>query len=459
MTLWRYIKKRMLEHPQQLLIENSTSITYAEAIEYAENFSRKLSVESCCAVLCSSEMMCAIALLSCLCANVTAVPLSARYGELHCNKILAAIGSAAIITDDVTGLRINKLSNGSYVKPYKHPALIMCTSGTTGTPKGVMLSEKNIFTNLNDIDAYLMIDSNDTILIARPLYHCAVLTGEFLVSLINGLKIYFYSGMFNPYVLKNMISDLQITVYCGTPSQMNMLTKFNNDNAYSSVKTICISGECLSSTVSGKIVNEFPKANVYHVYGLTEASPRVSYLPPNLFRENSESVGIPLSSISVKILKSDGSIAGSNEEGILWIRGDNVMIGYYNAPEETKRVIVDGWLCTGDIATIDKNGFIKIKGRYDNLIIRGGMNIYPQEIENTLHQNHKVEDVFVYGIKDQYDTMQIGMKITGDFKDVDEVKKICITMLPKFQIPSYIELLDELPKNASGKIIRAKDHD
>ena len=454
MTLWKYIKHHMLSHSQQLLIENNIRITYAEVIEYVEEFSKTLSGQTCCAILCSSEMMSAITLLSCLCANVTAVPLSTRYGILHCEKILNTIGPTAIITDEGTELRINKLPNSSYVPPDKHPSLIMCTSGTTGNPKGVMLSEKNILTNLKDINAYLMINSADQILIARPLYHCAVLTGELLISLINGLKIYFYSSDFNPNILRDMIRDFQITVYCGTPTQINMLTRFNKNNAYSSIRTMCISGECLSSQISQSIINNFPNANVYYVYGLTEASPRISYLPPHLFHINSECVGYPLNSISIKIINADGNIAKTQEEGLLWIKGDNIMIGYYNAPEETKKILVDGWLCTGDIATIDNNGLLKIKGRYDNLIIRGGMNIYPQEIENALRKNPKVKDVLVYGTKDKYNTMQICMKISGDFKNIDEVKEVCLAMLPKFQIPTYIELIDELPRNASGKIIR-----
>ena len=130
-----------------------------------------------------------MALLSCFAANTPAVPLSIKYGENHCKKIMDLIQPSCIITDTDGELQVVYLSYTDYKKMGPHPALIMCTSGTTGVPKGAMLSEKNIITNVKDIAEYFNIDNKDSILISRPLYHCAVLTGEFLVSLIKGVKI------------------------------------------------------------------------------------------------------------------------------------------------------------------------------------------------------------------------------------------------------------------------------
>ena len=131
------------------------------------------------------------------------------------------------------------------------------------------------------------------------------------------------------------------------------------------------------------------------------------------------------------------------------------MLGYYRDPEKTREVLKDGWLYTGDIAVMNDAGFLKIKGRNDDLIIKSGMNVYPAEIEGSLKQDPRVKEVLVYGLRSPLGT-QIGMKLVGDFSSVEEVKHLCLKTLPSFQVPSVIELMDELPKNGSGKIIRGK---
>ncbi len=453
MKLWNYIKTEMLKHPYQTISDENKKITYCDMINIVEKNACNVKGEKCCAILCSSELMAALALLTCFAAGVTAVPLSLRYGEKHCKKIIDTISPTAIITDEKGFLFISKCDNSEYKTPQIRPALIMCTSGTTGIPKGVMLTEDNILTNLKDICDYFDISSEDKILIARPLYHCAVLTGEFLTSLVKGLDIVFYSEQFNPQTIINIIDENGISVFCATPTLMQLISRFKRTSKGDCLRVLCISGECMNKSIARRILKSFPKADIYHVYGLTEACPRVSYLPPELFLEHSDFVGVPLKSVSLRIIKKDGTIAKSNEEGVLWIKGNNVMLGYYNCPEQTAKMFEGEWLCTGDMAIIDSNGLLKIKGRNDDLIIRAGMNIYPQEIEGNLRTDLRVRDVLAYKVDNEYGT-QIGLKISGDFTNSDEVKKMCQTLLPSFQVPSIIELLDELPKNGSGKIIR-----
>ncbi len=455
MDLWSTIKSALLKNPKQTLNENRTSITYEELALFAEVFAEKLTGQQCCAILCGSEMVTSMALLSCFAAGVTAVPLSMRYGWTHCEKILDTINPTGIITDTDGELKVMNINHSTYREPEKHPALIMCTSGTTGHPKGAMLSEQNILVNLKDIAQYFLIDDTDTILISRPLYHCAVLTGEFLTSLLKGCKVYFYSEEFNPKKLLDLMGEKKITVFGGTPTLLNMLSFFIHNRTHF-LKTICVSGECMNKAVGQNIREAFSGVQIYHVYGLTEACPRISYLPPEYFDEMPDSVGIPLNSVSIKILRNDGEVADINEPGTLWVRGGNIMIGYYNDPVQTKKVLKKGWLCTGDIAVLDEKGFLRIKGRKDDMIIRAGMNIYPQEIESTLSQDPRVKEVFVYRMDHPVLGSMIGLKIAGDFSHKDEVHQLCIDRLPPFQIPTVIELLDELPKNGSGKILRQK---
>ena len=455
MKLWNFIKEHMLKNPEQQIRENGASLSFEETVIWAEGFAKRLNGVECCAILCSSEMAAAMSLLACFAACVTAVPLSMRYGEAHCNKILDTISPDAIIMDTNGELTVYKLKDCQYIAPDEHPALIMCTSGTTGKPKGAMLSEKNILTNVSDIADYFTMDKSDTILIARPLYHCAVLTGEFLTAIVRGANIRFYSEQFNPTKMLELIKEYGITAFCGTPTLLSIMARFNRSNATETLRHICISGECMGDEVGRKIRATFPICRIYHIYGLTEACPRVSYLPPEHFEDYPDCVGIPLKSVSIKILNEQGNLCHANEEGILYVKGHNVMLGYYRDPEKTATVLKDGWLCTGDIAVINDGGFLKIKGRNDDLIIKSGMNVYPAEIEGVLKQDPRVKEVLVYGFCNSFGT-QIGMKLVGEFSSTEEVKQLCMKALPSFQVPSVIELVDELPKNGSGKIIRRK---
>lgn len=454
MKLWEYIKTKMQLNIQQEICEGNASMTFEEMIVFAEEFSKKIKGFKCCAILCQSEMAASMALLSCFVAEVTALPLSQRYGELHCNKILDAISPDAVITDQDGNLQILCIKDSTYVEPDVHPALIMCTSGTTGVPKGAMLTETNVKTNVSDIAAYFGIEKYDTILISRPLYHCAVLTGEFLTALVKGVKIRFYSGTFNPAIVLKMLKEFKITALCGTPTLISIMARFKRKKDEDFLKHICISGECMSFETGLYIAKVFPKAEIYHIYGLTEASPRVSYLPPQKFKEYADCVGIPLRSVSLKIVSTDGEPANSNEVGLLWVKGDNVMMGYYKNPEKTNEVLKDGWLCTGDLALINDEGLLKIKGRSDDLVIKAGMNIYPQEIENALKLDYRVKEVYVRGYTDDKLGVQIELNITGDFSSCNEVKELCKECMPLYQIPNRINLLDEIPKNGSGKIVR-----
>lgn len=453
MTLWNYVKEHMLENFDQQICEDGASLSYEETVIWAENFAQRLHGVNCCAILCSSEMAAAMSLLACFAAEVTAVPLSMRYGEAHCNKILDRIRPDAIIMDAGGEIAVYRLKDGQYIPPDEHPALIMCTSGTTGTPKGAMLSERSIVTNVSDIADYFLLDRSDTILIARPLYHCAVLTGEFLTALVRGANIRFYSGQFNPAKMLTLIKEHRITAFCGTPTLLSVMARFNRSDATETLRHICISGECMRSDAGTKIRLAFPTCSIYHVYGLTEACPRVSYLPPKYFSIYPDCVGIPLKSVSVKILNDRGIPCRKNEEGILYVKGDSIMLGYYGEPEKTRNILKDGWLCTGDIAVTNSAGFLKILGRRDDLIIKSGMNIYPAEVEGVLKQDSRVKEVLVYGFHTPFGS-QIGMKLVGDFSSTKEVRQLCMSVLPSFQVPAVIELVDSLPKNGSGKTIR-----
>ena len=224
-----------------------------------------------------------------------------------------------------------------------------------------MLSEDNILANVNSIADYFKIDQSDSILISRPLYHCAVITGEFILSLINGTRICFYSEKLNPKALLDIISEKKITVFCGTPTMLEMMARYMRAKAECTLKKIGISGESMSTSSAGRIVDAFGGAEIYYMYGLTEASPRVCFLPPYLFLKYPYSVGYPIKSVDIIVIKPDGAEAGCFEEGVLGLKDRTLCSDITNDPDKTAEVIRDGWLCTGDIAVIDAYGLMIIK--------------------------------------------------------------------------------------------------
>lgn len=192
--LYEFLKEKMLQYPNQVISNGTESITYRELLEYAENFGKTLTEDKY-GLLFESDLDTAKALMSCLYANKTAVLLSKRYGEAHTKRIVDTVNLSYLITND----GINQIATAKdECEDLSDVALIMCTSGTTGMPKGAMITHNNLIANLTDISKYFGIDCKDHILIARPLYHCAVLTGEFLISLCNGLQISFMTEGFVP---------------------------------------------------------------------------------------------------------------------------------------------------------------------------------------------------------------------------------------------------------------------
>ncbi len=458
MNLWMYLKEHMLSRPSQKVGEEGAFMTYEELVVYAEILAQRLSGEALCAICCRSEMANAMALLGCFAAGTTAVPLSARYGSAHVKKILQACRPSCLISDIDGALRIYRVDGCNAPTYESMPALIMWTSGTTGVPKGAMLEENAIVSNVEDICKYFKADDSDTILISRPLYHCAVLTGEFLTALVKGAKIIFCSEKFNPALLARLIRENDVTVFGGTPTLLSLLLRFARESSRLPLKHVVVSGECMSRDVGIRLREGLPDSKIYHVYGLTEAGPRVSYMPPEDFDKAPDRVGVPLASVKLEIRDASGKALSKNQRGMLWVKGPSLMSGYYNAPELSREKLRSGWLCTGDIAEIDSSGWLKIVGRSDDLIIRAGLNIYPQELEAALKEDSRTKDALIYPYKDKNGTTQIGLKITGSFNSRDEVRKMCIERLPAAHIPAKIEIVSSLDKNASGKIIRRNEN-
>jgi len=476
-TVWNELEQKCIENAKLCAFSDNAEFTatYSDLRSYiygsAHTLLEKVPVRTNIAIMLSNPYWEAIYVLAGLAAGYVVVPLPQQYGVSTCLKTISQLNSVTVICDSTT-VGVYKKEHktlGSYIiineiackQPFPLPsvyendlALIMFTSGTTGMSKGVMLSHRNVVANIKAIASYFMVSSDDSILILRPLFHVAVMTGELLLGIYKGMQISFYEELFNPKRVLKYLDKNGTTVLCATPTIFGYLSRI----AFSSqlrLSHCVISGEILTKAMVSLIRTAFPYINFYHVYGLTEASPRVSYLPPELFNLKPTSVGIPIGTVTLRIIGKSGEDVPNGTAGELLVKGLNVMRGYYEQPDLTNKKIRSGWLHTGDIAQYDKDGYLYILGRIDEMIIRAGVNIYPTEIENVLLSSTAVLEAFVYGKEDD----NLGQQIIANVvlkKDIasEDLYKLCRTKLPQYSWPSQIVQVSSLEKNSSGKIIR-----
>lgn len=418
MTLWEYLKSKMECYGDKVAFANS-GVTYKDLINISDSSSNESRL-----VLCEGESReeQALAILRCIAEGNIAVPVTKEYGTKNYEYI------RRVVEMDVPYVTRNDL------------AFLMFTSGTTGNPKGVMLTRENIISNLQYIGTYFDLSGFETICVARPLVHIAVLTGEILYALCCGLTIYFYEEAFMPQRLLTYFIQNEIDVFCATPTLYQTLALISKNKAFP-VKVGVLSGEVLTSRTSENIANAFPKTKFYNVYGLTEHSPRVSALLPDDFAKKPGSVGKTIGDVQLKIV-----------DGELCVKSASVMKGYYLDETKTVEKIRGGWLFTGDRAHFDDDGYLYIDGRKDGMIIKAGINVYPEEIENAVKENPEIIDCLVFGeLTDA--GMVICMKYVGGL-EIKELRKRLIGRLNPNIIPNKIEKVEELARTASGKKLR-----
>ena len=460
MNIFSHIENEMERYADSVVKEGKNIFTYKEVLVAVRTLARKISKSAKsgqkAAILCESELNMAISILACFKAGVTAIPTTDRYGERYCQRIVDICKPDILIREvnsensDDNRIVIDKVNN-DFDENLCDVALIMYTSGTSGTPKGVMLTYSNILSNLQDINEYFEVGNDDKILILRSVFHMAVLMGELLISLYRGVNIEFFNQKFDPIRAIKIIESEEITIICATPTILFYLLKFIDRFGKNVLRVIVSSGECMTKIIADRLIEKFPMANIYNVYGMTEASPRIAYLDYRLFRQYKTAVGVPLKSVECKI-----------SAGQLFVKGPNIMKGYYKKTaqngsgyELSSIIDADGWLRTGDAAVIE-NGIITIKGRMDNMIIKGGMNIYPEEIENVLKSVPLIVDVLAVGIKSLEVGEKILLKIVPENEAIKEndIFQICKEKLPQYMLPDSIEIVDDIERNAVGKVVR-----
>lgn len=337
------------------------------------------------------------------------------------------------------------------------------TSGTTGFPKGVMLTHHNILNNGFATGQCMKYTSDERLLVCVPMFHCFGCVLSLCAVLTHGATMVF-NEEFDPLMVLASVQKEKCTALNGVPTmfiaELNhpMFDMFD----LSSLRTGIMAGSLCPIETMNQVMTKMHMKDVIIVYGLTETSPGMTATRTHNSPEvRSTTVGFEFPNVEVKIVNPEtGEECQPGVQGEICCRGYNVMKGYYKNPEATQKVIdEDGWLHSGDLAVKTKDGFYKITGRIKDMIIRGGENIYPREIENFLYQIPQIETVEVAGVPSPKYGEQVGAFIRlkkGQSITEEEIRDFCRGQIARFKIPKYIFFVEEFPMTASGKIQKYK---
>jgi long-chain acyl-CoA synthetase len=376
--------------------------------------------------------------------------------EAKAQKVVSLLSRA------VTALSIEEILNNptevpAFSSPSRHSddtALILYTSGTTGDPKGVMLTHTNIYSNYSAFAHRIGLESNQTLLAVLPVFHSFGITTILFGGLLSGARVWLFPKFVPQKVVQVIMSEPNIVIAC-VPPMLYMLSRYAPPDA--------ARNHYLHSVISGggplplEFYDAFKKAfqhDIVEGYGLTETSPVVAHNANAINKRGT--IGPPLEGVGVTVRDEGGCDLPPQAIGELYVKGALIMKGYYKNPEATKAAFSpDGWFRTGDLALIDEDGYIQIVGRVKDLIVSGGENIYPREIEEHLQRYPGIEEVAVVGKPDALRAeVPYAFLVVNNSDGIDEAKlrNYCREKLASFKIPVGFTILPELPKTVTRKI-------
>ncbi len=340
---------------------------------------------------------------------------------------------------------------------------IQFTSGTTGTPKGATLTHCNIVNNAYLSAKAMRFDETDKLCIPVPLYHCFGMVLGTLLCVTTGATAIFPSAAFDPMQALKTIEEYGCTGLHGVPTMFINELELANFSEYnlSSLRTGIMAGASCPEEVMKRVMQDMHMKHILIGYGQTEVSP-LNHItrPDDSVVQRIETVGRVVPRIEVKVADNEGKVVTIGEKGEICTRGYSVMRGYWNDEEKTKETIDEaGWLHSGDIGIMDEEGYVRVVGRTKDMVIRGGENIYPREVEEFLFTHPKIQDVQVFGIPDKImgEALCAWIKVqSNESMEVSDIKAYCDGKVAHFKVPQHIKFVDHYPMTVTGKVQKFK---
>jgi len=352
-----------------------------------------------------------------------------------------------------------KLERLSQVLQFDDAINIQFTSGTTGSPKGATLSHHGLVNNANLTGHTMGVSESDVVCIPVPMYHCFGMVIGSMLSVVKGCTAILPGESFDPANVLEAVHEEACTVLYGVPTMFIAMLGLENFNSYdlNSLRTGVMAGSLCPVEVMTKTIKEMHMEKITVAYGMTELSPVSNQsLMTDSFERRVSTVGLTHPHVEGKIVDESNRIVPRGEIGEYCARGYSVMIGYWNDSEKTAESIdPGGWMHTGDLATMDEDGYVTVVGRSKDMLIRGGENVYPREIEEQMYRHEKIEDVQVIGVPDEKMGEEICAWIklsAGNPLSEEELRAWCKEEMAYFKVPRYIKFVDEFPMTVTGKI-------
>jgi long-chain acyl-CoA synthetase len=344
------------------------------------------------------------------------------------------------------------------VKPARNEvAVLMFTAGSTGSTRGAMLTHHNLFSNAEAFAQCCRLTPADRSLLIAPAYHAAAQTCVMNATLVTGATLFIHEGWKGPGPLLESIQNDRITFYFGPPTMYTLLVDHPDTENYNLESwRYALTGAAPTPPDLFKKFQDRFGFQLMEGYGLTETSPVTTMMPlEGTYKIGS--IGLPIPGVEVRIVDYEDREVPVNQIGEIVVRGPNVMKGYYNRPEETNWVMRNGWFHTGDLAYMDSSGYLFIVDRKKDLVIRGGLNIYPKEIEEVLYSHPSVFDAAVIGVPDPImgeEVMAFVLLREGVNVTPEEIREFCSKKLARYKIPKHIRFVENLPKTTTGKLLK-----
>ncbi|RQS73521.1 AMP-binding protein [Burkholderia sp. Bp8963] len=338
------------------------------------------------------------------------------------------------------------------------PINIQFTSGTTGSPKGATLTHRNVVNNARSIAMAMRLSEQDALCIPVPLYHCFGMVLAVLACVSTGAAMVFPGEAFDPVATLAAVSEERCTALHGVPTMFIAELDHPDFANYdlSTLRTGIMAGSPCPIETMKRVVSQMHLSEITIAYGMTETSP-VSFQSStdDPLEKRTTTVGRIQPHLEVKIVDPSGGIVPVGSTGELCTKGYSVMRGYWDDESKTRDVLIDGWMHTGDLATLDADGYCNIVGRLKDMLIRGGENIYPREIEEYLFRHPKIQSAQVFGVPDPKYGEEVCAWIVlraGEQMTEDDVRAFCQGQIAHYKIPRYIRFVDELPMTVTGKV-------